>query len=261
MLATPLPGFYRLNPAFSSHYFTVLYDHMFDAGGPEFAGPDESGAMGNVSEELSEQAKEQFAASQAAVQQIRKEEKKAKKRDDGVAQLILQFLTDAQRTHIATLIARLVAVNCPSPFILSILSLINDGCKSVIEDYLKEKQIAIDTSTAQESSVVPTTGLSTESNEEMVEWIMRMEAVLSTDADNILNALIVDDSNIDGTVLQLTTFVLQTFLVEHKKNAAFENLQQLSISVLQSLFTPYMQARMDRRLKEQEEEDAKGEDE
>jgi len=58
--------------------------------------------------------------------QIQKEEKKAKKKDDGVAQVILQFLTDDQRTHLATLIARLVALDCPSPFILSILSLIND---------------------------------------------------------------------------------------------------------------------------------------
>jgi|CXWL01.1.fsa_nt_gi hypothetical protein len=229
---------------------------MFDSGGPESYSPDEGGegGTGNVSEGISEQAKEQFAASQAAMQQIRKEEKKARKRDDGVAQLILQFLTDAQRTHLATLIARLVSVNCPSPFILAILSLINDGCKSVIEEYLKEKQIAIDTSAAHDTSVIPTTGLSAESNEQMVEWIMRMEVVLSTDVDNILNALIVDDSNIDGTVLQLTTFVLQTFLTEHKKNAAFENLQQLSINVLQSLFTPYMQARMDRRLAEQEGE-------
>ncbi len=229
------------------------------ANGPESVGPDEGGegGTGNVSEGISEQAREQYAAAQAAMQQIRKEEKKARKRDDGVAQMILQFLNDTQRTHLATLIARLVAINCPSPFILAILSLISDGCKTVVTEYLKEKQIVIDGSESSGSELMASTGLDAESNVHLSEWIMRMETVLSTDPDNILNTLIVDDSNIDGTVLQLTTFVLQTFLTDHKKTASFENLQQLSIGVLQSLFTPYMQARMERMITQE----AKSEDE
>lgn len=230
---------------------------MFDVSGPESYGPDEGGegGTGNVSEGISEQAKEQFASAQAAMQQIRKEEKKAKKRDDGVAQMILQFLNDTQRTHLATLIARLVAINCPSPFILAILSLISEGCRSVVADYLKEKQITIDASTPNNTDLMHTTGLDTHSTVELTEWIMRMETVLSTDPDTILDTLIVEDNNIDGTVLQLSTFVLQTFLTDHKKNASFESLQQLSIGVLQGLFTPYMQARMDRMIENQPKED------
>lgn len=209
--------------------------------------------MGNVSEGISEQAKEQFAAAQAAIQQIRKDEKKAKKKDDGVAQMILQFLNDTERTHLAVLIARLVAINCPSPFILAILSLINEGCKTVTEEYLREKQIVLDSSQSGGNQLATTTGLDMENNVELMEWIMRMETVLSSDPENILNTLIVDESNIDGTVLQLTTFVLQTFLSDHKKTATFENLQQLSIGVLQGLFTPYMQARMERMLAKESE--------
>jgi hypothetical protein len=229
---------------------------MFDQNGPESFSPDEGGegGTGNVSEGISEQAKEQFAAAQAAMQQIRKEEKKAKKRDDGVAHMILQFLSDTQRTHLATLIARLVSMNCPSPFILAILSLINDGCKTVVQEYLREKDIAIDTSSAS-SAMLPTTGLEMQDNQELMEWIILIETVLATDPENILNTLIVDDSNIDGTILQLTTFVLQTFLGEHKKTASFESLQQISIGVLQSLFTPYMQARLDRMIENTPEKD------
>ncbi len=208
-----------------------------------------------MSEGISEQAKEQFAAAQAAMQQIRKEEKKAKKRDDGVAGMILQFLNDTERTHLATLIARLVSINCPSPFILAILSLINDGCKAVVNDYLRERDLTIGTSDARDDGLIPANGLDIENNQHLTEWIMVMETVLSTDPDNIINALIVDESNIDGTVLQLTTFVLQTFLNDHKKNASFESLQQLSIGVLQSLFTPYMQARMDRMIANKPEDD------
>lgn len=230
---------------------------MFDQNGPESYAPDEGGegVTGNVSEGISEQAKEQFAAAQAAMQQIRKEEKKAKKRDDGVAQMILQFLNDTQRTHLASLIARLVAINCPSPFILAILSLINDGCKTVVTDYLTEKQITIDASNSKNTEIMTSTGLDTDNNVQLMEWIMRMETVLATDPDTILDTLIVEDNNIDGTILQLTTFVLQTFLEENKKSASFENLQKLSIGVLQSLFTPYMQARMERMLENESKED------
>lgn len=229
---------------------------MFDVSGPESYGPDEGGegGTGNVSEGISEQAKEQFAAAQAAMQQIRKEEKKARKRDDGVAQMILQFLNDTQRTHLATLIARLVAINCPSPFILAILSLISEGCRTVVADYLKEKQITIDGSTPGNADIMAATGLDAANNVLLMEWIMRMETVLSTDSDAILDTLIVEDNNIDGTVLQLTTFVLQTFLNDHQKSASFENLQTLSIGVLQGLFTPYMQARMDRMIENQPKE-------
>jgi len=230
---------------------------MFDVSGPESYSPDEGGegGTGKVSEGISEQAKEQFAAAQAAMQQIRKEEKKAKKRDDGVAQMILQFLNDTQRTHLATLIARLVAINCPSPFILAILSLISEGCRTVVADYLKEKQIAIDASTSNNTDIMSSTGLDAAHNVALTEWIMRMETVLSTDPDTILDTLIVENNNIDGTVLQLTTFVLQTFLTDQQKNASFENLQTLSIGVLQGLFTPYMQARMDRMIENQPKED------
>lgn len=222
---------------------------MFD--GPENFGPDESGTMGNVSEEVSEQAREQFAQAQAAIQQVRREEKKAKKKDDGVAQMILQFLTDTQKTHLATLIARLVANDCPSPFILAILSLINDNCKTVVEEYLSERAFTIDETQARETSMIPS-GLPTDANETLIEWIMRMETVLATNPETILRTLLVDEQNIDGTVLQLTTFVFRQFLDEHNKAAPFENVQQLSIGVLQSIFAPHMQAWMERQIASQE---------
>ena len=101
---------------------------MFDVGGSESFVPSEG--EGGMSEQASEAAKQRFAGTSAALQQIQHEEKKSRRRDDSVAQTILQFLTDAQRTHLATLISRLVALNCPSHFILAVLSLISPNCKA-----------------------------------------------------------------------------------------------------------------------------------
>lgn len=226
---------------------------MFD--GPENYGPQEGdGATGNVSEGASEQAREQFAQAQAAVQAVRREERKAKKKDEGVAQLILQFLTDTQRTHLATLIARLVAIDCPSPFILAILSLISQGCRSAVDEFLLERQRAIDVAESHNQTMVPHDGLNEEANAQVIQWIMRMELVLSLDTHNILQTLIVDETNIDGTVLQLATFVFQEFLREQGKNAQFEAVQPLAINVLQSLFEAPMRACMEMQLQQAQEQ-------
>ncbi len=226
---------------------------MSELGGSESFAPGEDG--GGVSEAAREQAAQRFAASQQAAAQQQKDEKKAKKRDDGVAQMIVQFLSDLQRTHLATLIARLIARDCPSTFVLAILSLINDGCKAAVEDYLREKQID-PASTAVDHALIPTDGALTDiANEQLAAWIVRMDLTLQTDQDNVLKALIVDDQNIDGTVLQLTSFVLQEFLKTHGKEVPFEQLQQLAAGVLQTLFTPHMHARMQNRLSDEKEND------
>lgn len=205
--------------------------------GFESAAPSEDG--GNAAEGLSEQAKAKFAAGQAAAQQLQKEEKKAKKKDDGVAQVILQFLTDDQRTHLATLIARLVARDCPSPFILAVLSLINEDCRKVVDEYLKE-QGAEEIDEATLPAIAQGNDLSTD-NQAFALWIVRMQRVLASDSQKIIGALLVEDGNIDGTVLQVTAFVLQDYLEGTGKKPAFEEVQQLSINILQSVFTKFME--------------------
>lgn len=222
---------------------------MDEMGGLDIGVPSEG--EGGVSEEAREQARQRFAGAQAALQQLQREEKKSKKRDDGVAQAILQFLTDTQRTHLATLISRLVSLNCPSPFILSILSLINDGCRTVVEEYLRDQQIDIPEIEGGSRSVLPAdSALESSANDSLAAWITRMELTLQSDEEKILRAIVVEDSNIDGTVLQLTTFVLEEFLTSQGKKPAFDQLQQLSAHVLQSLFQGAMQGHMERRLAE-----------
>ncbi len=206
---------------------------FMDLGGPaENIAPDEGGGGG---EALSEEAKARFAGAAAAQQQARKDERKAKRRDDGVAQMIITFLSDTQRTHLATLISRLVALDCPSPFLLAILSLVNDDCANVVDEYLAERGSPADVDT-RVLAAIPDTKLPVEANEQLEKWILSMELVLATNPSDILKALIVDEGNIDGTVLQLTTFVLEEFLKAHGKAPAFPQLQRVTIGILQSVF-------------------------
>ena len=227
---------------------------MSDIGGPESFSPDEG--VGGVSETLSEEAKQRFAAAAAAMQQIKKEEKKSKKRDDQVAQVIIQFLGDEGHSHLFVLISRLVARDCPSIFILSILSLIHEESLKTVQEYLEETLQKTAEQTVDESMALTKAGeLDAETNRTLVAWITRMQMVLSLSPEKILLRLMIDEKNIDGTVLQLTTFVLQEFFQNRGRETPFEKIQPLTASILQTVLQPFMGAARKVLLDQAEKED------
>ena len=109
---------------------------MSELGGLDVGMPDEG--TGGAPETLSEDAKARFAASAAAMQQAKKEEKKSRKKDDRVAQVIMKFLGNQKDSHLFTLISRLVARDCPSIFILAIISLVDEDSLKAFQEYLKD---------------------------------------------------------------------------------------------------------------------------
>jgi len=191
---------------------------------------------------LSEEAKQRFAAAAAGMQQIRKEEKKSKKKDDQVAQAIIQFLGQKQYTHLFVLISRLVARDCPSVFILAILSLIHDDSREEVERYLQERAGKTAQNIVDESvALMKSEEIDAEANRTLIHWITRMQLVLSLTPEAILLKLMVDEKNVDGTVLQLTTFVLQEYFhLALKRDAPYEKVQPLTASILQTVFGPFM---------------------
>ena len=212
---------------------------MSELGGPTESWNPEEG--GTASEGLSEEAKQRFAAAAAGRKQIKKEEKKSKKKDDQVAKVIIQFLDDKDHAHLFVLISRLVARDCPSIFILSILSLIHETSLDEVEGYLEERLDKSAEETVDESMALMKGGdLDEEANRTLVNWITRMQMVLSTDPEKILVKLMIDEKNLDGTVLQLTTFVLQEFFESQKRAAPFEKIQPLTASILQAVFEPFI---------------------
>lgn len=231
---------------------------MSEIGGLDVGMPSEN--LGGAPEELSEDAKARFAAAAAAMKQIRKEEKKSKRKDDRVAQVIMKFLGNQKDSHLFTLIARLVARDCPSIFILAVISLVDSESADVVEEYLKEHTNKDAHETVDESMALTKSGeIDAETNRAMVDWITRMQMVLAVSPEKILLKLMIDEKNIDGTVLQLTTFVLQRFFQERNKAADFEKLQPLTASILKTVFEPFIGS-VRKILIEQAEEKNKSED-
>lgn len=211
-------------------------------------------------EQLSEEAKQRFAAAGAAMQKAKKEEKKSRQKDDQVAKAIIQFLGEEEYAHLFVLISRLVARDCPSIFILAILSLIHEGCQQQCEEYLKEQtmQSAHELVDAN-MSLIKGGELDAASNRAMFDWIIRMQMILSLDPEKILLKLMVDEKNIDGTVLQLASFVLQEFFKKEGRSAEFDKLQPLTASILQTVFEPFIgQARKALQAKAAAAEDTDG---
>lgn len=230
---------------------------MQDFGGMESSAPGEGGS--GASEQLSEDAKQRFQASQQQSKQQSREEKKARKRDDRVAQTIRQFLGDDRFSHLFQLISRLAARDCPSIFILSLLSLIHRESLEAVEEYIAEHHILLEIPKAHPQNL-GREALTHESREALLLWTTRMALVLSLDTEKILSKLMVDEGNIDGTVLQLTTFVLVDFFVNEKHPVTYEKLQPLTVKVLQDIIEPYIGVMEEYFAKIKEEQPGKEED-
>lgn len=212
---------------------------MSGFGGLESFTPGEGST--SASEGVSESAKQRFAQAQQQIKQIGREEKKARKRDDRVAATIRQFMGDKRYAHLFPLISHLAARDCPSVFILAVLSLIHQESLQTVEDYVAEHHIVIEAPDMSDLVIAGHNKLSPEVQEKILFWSARLELVMNIDAEKILSRLMVDEGNIDGAVLQLTTFVLADFLEAIGTPIPYEELQPLTIKILQDILEPHME--------------------
>lgn len=90
-------------------------------------------------EKSDEQFREEMKRAQQAMQQLQKEEGKARAHDDKLAQIIVQFLSQGGAgTDLFLLISRCVAQNIPSELIIAVLSLVDRKASEEIESILEE---------------------------------------------------------------------------------------------------------------------------
>jgi len=82
-----------------------------------------------------------------------------------------------------------------------------------------------------------------------------MQLVLSMSPKKILTTLMIDEKNIDGTVLQLATFVVKDFFHSHERKVEFEKIQPLTASILQAVFEPFIGQVKKAFLKQEDEEE------
>jgi len=83
-------------------------------------------------------------------------------------------------------------------------------------------------------------GMGGEGGKKLAEWITRLQLTLSLESTRILSALLRDEIHMDGTVLQLSSFILQEFFRSQEKEVPFEKLHPFTARLLQSVFEPFL---------------------
>lgn len=180
--------------------------------------------------ESDEKFRERFAQSQAAVQQIRKEEQRKKQDDNLLAILIVQFLGEPAYTRFFLLISRLVAKNLPSDLIIAIIALIYKPARDHIEQKFGAEGFNI--------KLPEKMDFSTAAKAEINTWLRGISNVATSEPQKILATGLDGEGKIDGSLVQLSIFCLQEFL--EKQNDAevnFENIRSFLEAFWKNLFT------------------------
>jgi hypothetical protein len=162
--------------------------------------------------------------------------------------------------HLFPLVSRLAAFDCPSVFILAILSLIHQESLEAVEEYIREHGVVIQTPDMQSLAFGEQNKLSPAIQEKLIAWSSRLELVMNIDAEKVLTSLMVDEGNIDGSVLQITTFVLVDFFNGVSHPVPYEKLQPLTVKILQDIVEPHVEVMERHFAKKQKESTSKDED-
>lgn len=209
---------------------------MTELGG-EILGPDEGA---KAIEPLSEATRRKFAAARTAQQMQRKRENRAKKKDDELARVLLQFLNDPHFIALFRPVSALVARNCPSVYLLAVISLIHEEARAEVQKYFKEElQIETAEEVVAGIDLPAAASLSADMRNEILPWITRLQMVLATDPTRIVRSLMVDHSHMDGHVLDVGVFILQEFFQRHGKGSDAEKVKPLATSLLQLVLEPF----------------------
>lgn len=209
---------------------------MSELGG-EILGHDEGS---KAIEPLSEQARQRFSAAAAAQKQLRRDEKRAKKKDDELARVLLELLNDPKFINIFRPVSSLVARNCPSVYLLAVISLIHDRAREEVKQYFHEE---LQVETAEEVVAgIPlpeAASMNPEMRSELLSWITRLQMVIATDPLRIVGSFMVDADHMDGNMLTVGVFLLQEFFSRHSKTGEVEKLKPLVTSLLQLALEPF----------------------
>lgn len=91
---------------------------------------------GEVSESALEELRERMRAAAAQIKAIRREEKKRKKKEGELVQILLRFIQTSHKRDLVLLISRALEQNLPANFILAIVILGNEEIQQATGQYL-----------------------------------------------------------------------------------------------------------------------------
>ncbi len=227
-----------------------------EGGGPVGEGDSEGGGedqvvFGEAAREqlfeISPEAERRFKDQHAAVKKLWKEEQKFRKDDNKVAAIIIKFLQNPSRTKFFILLARLVARNVPSAFLLALLSLINEESEKETLLQLNQSETGAELPPAEKpksielrSDVGEFQKLPPEIKSRIDMWTQNIFKVGQLTQEKILHSLTNEDSTVEETFFQLGTFVLQDYLDTHKIKNDYQEIRNFIDVIFRKMLHHYM---------------------
>jgi len=204
------------------------------------------------SEKNDEKFREQQKGTQKAIKDLQKEEGKAKRQDDNLAQIIVQFLSQPENTDLFLLISRAVGHDIPSELIIAIISLIDEKAAKEVIGLLEvgnvpEEQVNIQALAVYKQGNFDS--LPPEHKKKLDIWIKNMIEIGMSKPHRILESVIEikrsdDPANISGitkginpTLIQLSSFILRRYLEKANIESDFEKLHEFMQNVFVSLIS------------------------
>ncbi len=213
---------------------------MSDGGGgpaENYAGPEVEGATSEgVSEAAREKLQEELRKAASDAKKAKRDEGRARVRDDRLVKIIMQFLYHAKKRKLALLITRLLGKNVPVTFILSVLSLNFPEITEILSEQLSHEKIEEeDLLLSKEGGGKELTVFTDKMMKRVDEWGNEIFKNASVSPLKHLRTLATHDG-VDLTAIQLTAFVLRDFLLDNKvEEINFEDIQSFSEFILKGV--------------------------
>ena len=187
---------------------------------------------GGVSEAAREQLAEEIRKATANQKRDKKDEKRAKKKDNKLADIIRAFI-QSKDDRLSLLISRLIRKNVPVTFVLGILSLNYEEINEILE-----KQMSSEEKTTTELILSKEQNLpqlfSDLAMKQIDEWGNRLFQNASTSPMRHLRTL-AHATGVELSAVQLTSFMIQEFLEKNGVKKDFAEIQGFSDFLLQGI--------------------------
>lgn len=189
-------------------------------------------------EKSDEQFREEMKRTQQAMQQLQKEEGKARAHDNNLAQIIVQFLSQQSGgTDLFLLISRCVAQDIPSELIIAVLSLVDRKASEEIGNILKEakKEMALVVPQYSEVHV-----LNAAQKKVIDEWIGNISMAAGSKPHRTLESVLLKSAvkntgeivrEISPPLVQLSAFIMRYYLAMQQTQVELETLRDFMQNV------------------------------
>lgn len=205
-----------------------MQSHMAEAGDFElFSAP----AAQEHDEKSNEQFREEMKRAQQALQQLYKEEGKARAHDNRLAQIIVQFLSGVGGQDLFLLISRCVAQDIPSELIIAVLSLVDRQASEEIANILKEIKASTALMVPQYKHIHT---FSPAQKQAIDEWIRHISVAAAHKPHRTLDSVLIKSVSpatqelvieISPPFVQLSAFILRDFLAMQNTLIEVQNLR------------------------------------